>query len=582
MLARGTLISILFATSAFALPDEGIRLSATRQASQDVQLDWIGGSPVYHVYRSTIASDVTAAGNELGQSSAKQWLDSPPAGTLYFYRVLGVMTPCTSDAQCASAEYCGATAVCLPDQDNGMTCAGDSQCGSAHCANGFCCASGDCCASSVDCAAYGQPAVCNTPSACQGTRAYGVCTAYTCGTLTLDDDSGCGSGVQSQACGAYPSVFCTGVASQTAPVCPASCADDSGCDANAHCDASACLLDLPAGSACDENSDCTTANCADGVCCDSACGATCTACNLTGSVGTCTPIPDGADPDAECGAVSCSNYYWGWVGDTCYGKSDVSAAQATCGGDSACRTQSEECGASSTQGSAAVTCNALCQDPVPATCSGTTAGACVNVNPGNQTCGFGPCQVTTLRCSGGAPVTCVPNSGASTTETCNGVDDNCDGTIDNGAFQDGLEPDDSCAQVRTLAGVGSDGTHTESGPTLYGPGDTDYYQFTATETDSSCYCGFPFLDEDYDLTTTLTVPPGAGSYELCMGTVCGTWTSCITVAGGSSDSILLLLDGSCTATDAYTYFLRIRGVSGAASSCHAYSLSYFFDAGYCR
>ena len=62
-----------------------------------------------------------------------------------------------------------------------------------------------------------------------------------------------------------------------------------------------------------------------------------------GTTGTCTSVPDGDDPDAECDGVSCVGYLWGWVGDTCYQKLDVSTGAATCGGDDACRSQAEEC-----------------------------------------------------------------------------------------------------------------------------------------------------------------------------------------------------------------------------------------------
>ncbi len=45
---------------------------------------------------------------------------------------------------------------------------------------------------------------------------------------------------------------------------------------------------------------CKTGNCVDGVCCDTACNTTCKACNLAGTVGTCTNIPVGQDPGSEC------------------------------------------------------------------------------------------------------------------------------------------------------------------------------------------------------------------------------------------------------------------------------------------
>jgi hypothetical protein len=56
------------------------------------------------------------------------------------------------------------------------------------------------------------------------------------------------------------------------------------------------------GVPCDTADTCVTGLCIDGVCCDTDCTGTCEACNVIGSEGTCSPIPDGTDPDHECPA----------------------------------------------------------------------------------------------------------------------------------------------------------------------------------------------------------------------------------------------------------------------------------------
>jgi hypothetical protein len=339
---------------------------------------------------------------------------------------------------------------------------------------------------------------------------------------------------------------------------------------------------LGPGDACAADERCASGTCVDGVCCNTSCEGVCTACDVASALGTCSPIPAGTDPDGECGSVSCSTYYWGWSGDTCYRKADVAADEASCG-TGACRTAAQECGHQTQPGPPATTCHTTCQDPNPITCSGTTPGSCTNVNPGNQSCGDGVCHVTVPQCVSGAPNTCTPNWAASTTETCNDIDDNCDGTIDNGAFADAQEPNVDCNTFRTLNGVGSDGTRTYNTLTIYPQGDADYFRFTASETDSSCGCGgFP-PDEDYEVIVTLTVPAGGGSYQICTGVDCNSWASCLTVAAGTSGTARFYLDGECgITTDSYPIYVRVIGSGAPGFECRPYTLSYTFDAGLCR
>jgi hypothetical protein len=187
----------------------------------------------------------------------------------------------------------------------------------------------------------------------------------------------------------------------------------------------------------------------------------------------------------------------------------------------------------------------------------------------------------------GAPNTCTP--GTPQPETCNDLDDNCDGVVDNGAFSDAYEPNGDCSTERTLGAVGSqngnDNSNTYTSMTVYGSGDYDYYALPLHETDNSCGCGFPWTDEDYKIRVLLTVPANAGSYEICMNTdsYCN-WPSgyCFQVAAGTTSEIDQWLDGGCPGTDNYTTYLRIRGNSPPGFQCHPYTLQYIFESGYCR
>ena len=489
-------------------------------------------------------------------------------------------TSCTNDLDCDANAYCNTSGVCVLDEPNGDSCNDNAECQSAHCQNGYCCATGDCCGGDVNCNGYDIAPDCDNTTTCQGTRTDGVCNASSqCAAQSVNDDSAC-NGQESSACGPYPSTFCSASQNQTPPVCTSMCMVDTDCDPSAHCDNGVCVPDEGPGGFCDEPSDCTASlTCVDSVCCNSSCNLGCEACDLVGSEGTCTRIPNGQDPDSECGAVSCSGYYAGWTGDTCYTKADVPAVEAMCNGTGQCRSTATECGLQTDQGMSSTTCNATCQDPNLSTCTNTTNGACTNVNPGNQSCGQGQCFVTVPQCANGAPNTCT--AGNPSTETCNNLDDNCDGTTDNGAFSDWAEPNGACGSYTSLATVGSNNSISYTNLTLYGSGDQDYFRIPATETDSSCSCCDLFcFDEDYQLNIWLTVPAGAGSYMFCTGDTCGNVNgACQEVLAGQTRGWTWTLDGACPGNDSYSRYVRIYGDNAPGFECSPYTLSYDFDPG---
>ena len=574
---------LLFGVSAPSYAaDDGVVLQVSYGPSTgEVVLSWTGGVATYRVYRSTLPANLEAPPNLIGTTAATGWFDAPPGAEIVFYRV---HPPCSAVPYCDAHQYCDAADACAPDQSDGSQCGADAECSSGHCGNGHCCATGDCCATAADCAGYVSPAACINAATCQGTRTDATCTSFQCGSNLVDDDSACG-GLESQSCGPYPSVHCTGAVSQPtdqAALCPASCADDNSCDVAAHCDNLQCFPDEGQGGTCDEPSDCSGAfSCTDAVCCDSACTGTCMLCDTAGSLGTCAPVPLGTDPDNECGGISCVGFYHSWSGDSCRRKSDVAANITSCDGAGACRTQAQECTAQTGVGPVTVTCNATCQTPNLATCSGTIAGLCTNDPAGSQSCGVGQCLRTTAQCANGVPVTCVP--GPPSTETCNNLDDNCNGTIDDGNFGDGFEPNPDCGSPRTLATAQSDAGSTYTTMTVYPSGDGDLYRIPLTETDGSCGCGFS-TDEDYEIRVSMTVPTGAGSFVICMNTNSCTFPGgfCFEVGEGQTINLSQFLDGACPGQDDYTTYVSIRGDNPPGFECLPYTLSYFFDAGLCR
>jgi hypothetical protein len=174
---------------------------------------------------------------------------------------------CSSDTDCSTGNYCNGTS-CVPKQSNGATCIGANECSSGNCVDGYCC-NGACGSACDACNLSGNEGLCSLMSA--GTPGSPSCMPYVC--------DGLGAG------------------------CPVNCSNDSQCTSGNFCASGACVPKKANGSGCTGANECTGGICADGFCCNTACGGDCDACNLSGSLGTCTVSPIG-----DTGSPSCSPY----------------------------------------------------------------------------------------------------------------------------------------------------------------------------------------------------------------------------------------------------------------------------------
>jgi hypothetical protein len=196
---------------------------------------------------------------------------------------------CMRNANCCSGQ-CLKTAtgrkhvpgVCVSGHPNGEACSSDSECISAHCADGVCCNTA-CAGSCFAC----DGGTCAPKAAGEQCDDGLFCTA----TDTCNGSGSCqGSGTTCPL--AEQSEYCTNCNEATD-----SCSQFEGLTCG-----------LGVGQACQASFQCGSNFCVDGVCCDTDCSGTCEACSAAktgGSDGTCASITADTDPDSECAEGAC-------------------------------------------------------------------------------------------------------------------------------------------------------------------------------------------------------------------------------------------------------------------------------------
>ncbi|MEO7331471.1 MAG: DNRLRE domain-containing protein, partial [Minicystis sp.] len=309
---------------------------------------------------------------------------------------------------------------------DGSHCGQGSDCASHVCVGGFC-ASAACNdhakngnETDVDCGGSCPPCVDGDVCVVSGDCQSGVCSNGTCITPTCTDGAKNGSETD---------VDCGGL------TC-APCADTKGCGFGGDCQSGVCLGGV-----------CQAATCGDGLKNGSETGVDCG--------GTCAPCANGAGclVAADCNSGVCSNGVCqipncgdavknGNETDTdCGGTCPPCNPNQGCGNNSDCNSgvcvnnhcQPPTCTDGVKNGNeTGVDCGGACF--VPEQCDGVDndCNGSIDEGLGSTTCGIGACQVTVQNCVNAVTQVCVAGAPAAQ-EDCEGhLDDDCDGVIDNG------------------------------------------------------------------------------------------------------------------------------------------------------
>lgn len=207
-------------------------------------------------------------------------------------------------------------------------------------------------------------------------------------------------------------------------------------------------------------------------------------------------------------------------------------------------------------------------NPIYANDEGKTAG---------QACGTGACAGGAVVCDDSSPVGlyCSTENRAGF-ETCNYIDDDCDGVTDEGYDWDASFPasevadfEDDWSDTGLVLGNYPDVTEGLLYGTILPAGDVDFFRFFAVENDSGL-CGPGIDDKAIVAQLQLTAPPARDEWSNIWYQVCACWSeasateSCrpqtgdiatwedehcqIAYSGGVPDDLYVALPGVCAST----------------------------------
>lgn len=332
--------------------------------------------------------------------------------------------------------------------------------------------------------------------------------------------------------------------------------------------------------------------------------------------------PDGAPMTRDCsngcgaGVETCLDGYWvdcsapppspekcNGVDDDCDGFADngfecTLDEEQTCGTDvGTCEKGTRRCSGDCTWGS--------CKggiEPQDEVCDGLADEDCDGTIDNGCSCDDGD----TKDCCGGVKIVCKngvwPSCPAPPQETCNGLDDDCSGVIDDNLPEVPYLADEHPTGIDDCAHAHTDSFYAPfyegDAPKSFsfhlakedGSEDRDFFSFTTFDTtDASCANNTSYF-ECFQLDVKLLKEPEGSDLEICvydLGSP-GSSTSCTSFVdkqcsgqgGNPKNAVTMNYQGGCGLfqDDARQYVLEVFHAPGSPSSCDSYRFSIGWDA----
>lgn len=216
----------------------------------------------------------------------------------------------------------------------------------------------------------------------------------------------------------------------------------------------------------------------------------------------------------------------------------------------------------------------ICANGVDDDCDGETDEEDCKCEEGQtRPCGtdVGQCQSGTQQCIEGRWGECE-GAVEPQQEICNGLDDDCDGEVDNNLEPDMYEENDECSHYENIPDAEEGGVENSIEATLIPEGDVDWYRLKTVEVAHTC---IPFTSQCcFTLRLTITIEEGPTPILCARFDECSSSESQCTTEGSSS--LVLEYEGECSFNDDRYFMIEVKMPEGQ-NNCHPYHLTYSFD-----